>query len=235
MPCSSGTAASAPSSPPATLSQALNQKIRELLEGERWSQREFAQRLGVTQGAVSYLLAEKRRASVLDYYERLAGVFGVPLSALIRDLEQRVAVGKGVVAKGASDVASASSRRVFISSSSSTNESHHEDAAVFRAILALIGTRFDIPTLLDTRVDAAKAAITASVDLALADYERRRQEDRDRRPAPARRPRKRRRTAAKKRPDDRGADRPAVQSPPGPGDALPAGRDPSRGDLRRTG
>ena len=75
---------------PETLSQALTQKIRELLTARGWSQREFARELGVTQGAVSYLLAEKRRATDLDYYERLAKVFGVPLSVLILDLEQRL-------------------------------------------------------------------------------------------------------------------------------------------------
>src|SRR3954467_4800526 len=86
-----GAAASAPR----TLSHALTQKIRELLDEKNWSQRDFAQALGVTQGAVSYLLAEKRRASVLTYYERLAQVFGVRLSVLIADLEQRVGGGGG--------------------------------------------------------------------------------------------------------------------------------------------
>jgi len=72
-----------------TLTQALNQKIRQYLEEQEVSQRAFAERLGVTQGAISYLLAEKRRASTLDFYERLARVFGVSLSVLIADLEQR--------------------------------------------------------------------------------------------------------------------------------------------------
>ena len=76
-----------------TLSQALNARIRQLLVQEGWSQREFADRLGVTQGAVSYMLAEKRRASALDYYERLAKIFGVPLSILVADLEQHVEAG----------------------------------------------------------------------------------------------------------------------------------------------
>lgn len=80
----------APHAHPQTLSQALTEKIREFLTERHWSQRQFAKRLGVTQGAVSYLLAEKRRATVLDYYEQLAGVFGMPLSHLIADLEQRV-------------------------------------------------------------------------------------------------------------------------------------------------
>src|SRR4030095_14704919 len=65
-------AAAAAASPPlSTLSHALSQKSRELRDRDRWSQREFAERLGVTQGAVSYMLAEKRRAGALDYYERL--------------------------------------------------------------------------------------------------------------------------------------------------------------------
>ena len=102
------TTASAATVPPSTLSQALTQKIRELLQRERWSQREFAKRLGVTQGAVSYLLAEKRRATVLDYYERLARVFGVSLSVLIADLEHRV--GKERPMEGGAPHATASAR-----------------------------------------------------------------------------------------------------------------------------
>ena len=77
-----------PATPPQSLSHALALKIRRTIEERGWSQREFARRLGITQGAVSYLLAEKRRASVLDYYERLAQVIGVRLSVLIAELEQ---------------------------------------------------------------------------------------------------------------------------------------------------
>src|SRR5262245_21216562 len=78
--------------PPKTLSQALNQKIRELLVVQRWSQREFARRLGVTQGAVSYMLNDKRRAQALDFYQELAtNIFSISLSVLIADLVQRVA------------------------------------------------------------------------------------------------------------------------------------------------
>src|SRR5262245_54056793 len=50
---------------PRTLSQALNQRIRELCKARGWSQRQFAKHLGVTQGAISYLLAEKRRQAAL--------------------------------------------------------------------------------------------------------------------------------------------------------------------------
>ena len=73
------------------LSQALNHKIRELMQQHHWSQRAFAARLGMSQSAVSYLLRQKRRATALDFYERLAQVFGLPLSGLIADLEARVA------------------------------------------------------------------------------------------------------------------------------------------------
>jgi|SRR5262245_22084322 len=76
---------------PTTLRLALNQKIHEFLRQRRWSQRAFAKHLGVTQGSVSYQLAEKRRKSDLDYYERLAAVLGMSLSALIADLERRMA------------------------------------------------------------------------------------------------------------------------------------------------
>jgi predicted XRE-type DNA-binding protein len=80
----------APSAGPAsTLDQVLAVRVRELLVRERWSQRDLATRLGVTQSAVSYFLAGKRRVGVLDFYTRLAQVFGVSLSAFIADLEHR--------------------------------------------------------------------------------------------------------------------------------------------------
>lgn len=77
--------------PRLTLSQALAQKIRELLAEEGLSQREFAQRLGVSQGTVSYWLSAKRRQTALDIYEQLAAQFGLPLSRLFAELEGRVA------------------------------------------------------------------------------------------------------------------------------------------------
>jgi transcriptional regulator with XRE-family HTH domain len=106
--------------PTGTLSQALAQKTREMLHERGWSQREFARRLGVTQGAVSYLLAEKRRAAVLDYYERLAGVFGVPLSHLVADLEHRV-YGTPPKTEGAPDAAP--------SGTSTYHQPHHHATA----------------------------------------------------------------------------------------------------------
>jgi len=74
-----------------TLSQALALKIRELLAEEGWSQREFADRLGVSQGTVSYWLGAKRRQTALDIYELLAAQFGLPLWRLFYELEGRVA------------------------------------------------------------------------------------------------------------------------------------------------
>jgi transcriptional regulator with XRE-family HTH domain len=74
-----------------TLSEALRDMIRERMREQRWSQRELAKRLGLTQGAVSYLLSAKRRVEGLEYYERLAQQFGLSLSALFAQLEQRVA------------------------------------------------------------------------------------------------------------------------------------------------
>jgi transcriptional regulator with XRE-family HTH domain len=73
-----------------TLSDALRDKIRTVLRAQRWTQREFARRLGVTQGAISYLLAGKRRRDTLEAYADVADVLGVSLSTLIADLEQRV-------------------------------------------------------------------------------------------------------------------------------------------------
>jgi len=72
-----------------TLSEALIHSIRDWLAQEGWSQREFAARLGVTQSTVSFLLGRKRRTGALDFYERLAGTMGRPLSQLFADLETR--------------------------------------------------------------------------------------------------------------------------------------------------
>ena len=80
--------------PRLTLSQALAQKIRELLAEQGWSQRDFAERLGVTQGTVSYWLSVKRRQTALDVYEQLAAQFGLPLSRLFAELEGRVAAAR---------------------------------------------------------------------------------------------------------------------------------------------
>jgi transcriptional regulator with XRE-family HTH domain len=76
---------------PLTLGDALTQAIRELMIREGWTQRALAKRLGVTQGAISFLLAAKRHTSGLVFLERLAKVFGKSLSELIYDLEVRVA------------------------------------------------------------------------------------------------------------------------------------------------
>jgi transcriptional regulator with XRE-family HTH domain len=75
-----------------TLSEALILTIREWLAREGWSQREFAERLGVTQSTVSFLLGRKRRMQALDFYERVAATMGLPLSQLFADLEARVTV-----------------------------------------------------------------------------------------------------------------------------------------------
>ena len=67
---------------------ALPRRLRDLCQERRWSQRELAERLGVTQSYVCRLLDGSRRANTLDCYERLARIFGVSLSALISDLER---------------------------------------------------------------------------------------------------------------------------------------------------
>jgi transcriptional regulator with XRE-family HTH domain len=74
-----------------TLSEALRDTIRERLQQQHWSQRDFAKRLGVTQGTVSYLLAGKRRGGDLESYAHVAQIFGLSLSAFVAHLEQRVA------------------------------------------------------------------------------------------------------------------------------------------------
>jgi Predicted transcriptional regulators len=73
-----------------TLTEALGEKVRELLIERRWTQRDLATHLGSSQGALSFLLMGQRRQKSLPYYERVAAVFEVPLSTLIRDLERRV-------------------------------------------------------------------------------------------------------------------------------------------------
>jgi transcriptional regulator with XRE-family HTH domain len=74
-----------------TLSEALRAKIRDWLHDHHWSQRDFARRLGMSQGSISYFLAKKRRAADLEYYAQLAQLFEVSLSALVAELEQRMA------------------------------------------------------------------------------------------------------------------------------------------------
>ena len=73
-----------------TLTEALGEKVRELLRTRPWTQRQLAKHLGISQGALSYLLTGQRRQKTLPYYERIAAVFEMSLSQLIRDLEQRV-------------------------------------------------------------------------------------------------------------------------------------------------
>jgi len=74
-----------------TLAEALGQRLRTLLHRKHWSQRTLAQRLGTTQGAISYLVSGKRRGDALDYYQKIAQVaFGMRLSDLVRLLERQV-------------------------------------------------------------------------------------------------------------------------------------------------
>jgi transcriptional regulator with XRE-family HTH domain len=216
----------------ATLSQALTQVIRELLQREGWSQREFAQRLGVTQGAVSYLLAEKRRAAVLDYYDRLARVFGVSLSVLIADLEHRVSHAQGVA-----HARSVAPTVVGSYPSAASFEGGREESVVLRAVLQ---------ALIDSRIEAAHASITARVEAAIVALEShgvdRRGDERHRRPhprppapSPATTKARRRRAPPKKRADDPPASEPPLRADPQTGEALPVGRSASPGGLRRTG
>lgn len=114
--------------PRLTLSQALAQKIRELLAEEGWSQRDFAQRLGVSQGTVSYWLSVKRRQTALDVYEQLAAQFGLSLSRLFRELEGRVAAATQRPARRKKGEADATARGVFIT----TNYDRALDQAVRR-------------------------------------------------------------------------------------------------------
>lgn len=113
--------------PRLTLSQALAQKIRELLAEEGWSQRDFAQRLGVSQGTVSYWLSVKRRQTALDVYEQLAAQFGLSLSRLFRELEGRVAAATQRPARRKKGESDAKARGVFISTS-------HYDRALDQAV-----------------------------------------------------------------------------------------------------
>lgn len=75
-----------------TLADALAEKIRDHLVHGRISQRAFGKALGVSQGAVSYLLSAQRRQDTLDFCQRLASVFGQTPSQLFGELERRVFV-----------------------------------------------------------------------------------------------------------------------------------------------
>ena len=202
-----------PSDNPTTLSQALTHKIRELLEQEGWSQREFARRLGVTQGAVSYLLAEKRRASALDYYERLAGIFGLSLSLLVADLEQRI--GRAGHTGGRHDTTATAGLNA------PAHSSVLDTSVLVRALLE---------TVLDVKLSAAYAYVDAQVQAAI---HQRRIEHRG---EGTQATRKRRRVATPpERADDHTEGDRAVGADPDPGDALPARRHPLDRDLRRAG
>jgi len=187
--------ASAPPATPATLSQALNQKIREFLETQRLSQREFAAELGVTQGAVSYMLAEKRRASVLDYYERLARIFDLSLSALIADLEQRVSKPEGGAAPSEQVAAQHLAHTML-----ATAQAHRGRIDQTQA-LGLV-----LDTMISARLDAHGAHVASLLAEARAEVAKARAEaraarrDRDA-AAPARR--KRSRPTPRERTDDR--------------------------------
>lgn len=207
-----------------SLTHALNEKIREFLTRERLSQREFAERLGVTQGAVSYLLAEKRRVSVLDYYERLAQVFGTSLSLLVAELEQRVG-GKDPVAPVAPPATEGE-----IAHAPPTTPSVYIAFPPGRPEDSVAYLRTVVEAHFDSRVQHALAQIEARVEAAFVEFERR-----QRHSTAAPRPRKRRRPAPKKRPDDRAASLHPVRPDSGDGDALSTRRGPPGGGLRRAG
>jgi hypothetical protein len=74
---------------PPSLAHALGDRLREYLQEQRCSQRVFAQQLGLTQSAVSFLLKGARRRKTLDLYAAIAHALGLRLSELIIDLEAR--------------------------------------------------------------------------------------------------------------------------------------------------
>ena len=208
-------ATSPPPSRPETLSQALTDKIRELLTQAGWSQREFAKRLGVTQGAVSYLLAEKRRASALDYYERLAGIFGLTLSSLVADLEQRLDRHE-TDPEGQQHGRTAAHRLQLHGPASGPL-----DDAVFVRVL--------LDTIIDLKLNAAYSYIDAQVH-AVAERGERHYRD-------TATPKKRRngQAATTERADDHATGERAVRAAAGNGNALPDRRDSTGRDLRGVG
>lgn len=80
-----------------TLAQALAQRIREHLAQHTISQREFGRRLRISQSELSYILTGKRRQDDFEFHAQVAEQLGVPLSALIAELEGRVAAGRPVL------------------------------------------------------------------------------------------------------------------------------------------
>jgi transcriptional regulator with XRE-family HTH domain len=81
------------------LSQAFNQKIKELLEEHGVSQAELSKRLGVSQPTVSYLLKphgrRTQRPHPFDFYQQLVQSFGLELSDVLREIEARVRAAQG--------------------------------------------------------------------------------------------------------------------------------------------
>lgn len=200
-----------------TLSQALTEKTREWLAQSRCSQRRFAKMLGVTQGAVSYLLAEKRRATGLDFYERLASVFGIPLSALIADLEQRARTARPTTTERALvDVHTTSVAQLQGLHATLSHSIHQSGAGAFDSIIL----RAVLEALIDARVAAGLADIRAAVEagrVAQAELARRTPP-----PGGHKQQAPRRRTKATERADDRTESGGAVRADAGDGEALSA-------------
>lgn len=207
-----------PANAPTSLTQALTEMIRELLHTEGWSQREFAERLGVTQGAVSYLLAEKRRVTALDYYERLARIFGVSLSELIATVESRLHP-HSVTQTRPPGRARHHATPTTIRNLTPLSRAYEENEVLWAVVQALVAY--------DARRNASEAQIEKRAAHAAAQLAKPQKHAAHKNP--------RRRKTKTKRAHRQAAARRDVQADPEADQALSAGRGGGAGDLRKTG
>src|SRR5262245_57915110 len=75
-----------------TLSRYLRSCIQERMRLAGVTQAAMGRRLGVTQSSVSYVVSGTRRPEPLELFERIAALFGLTLSELLREAEVRRAI-----------------------------------------------------------------------------------------------------------------------------------------------
>jgi len=115
-----------------TVSEALSEKMLEFMAARGWTQRQLGAQLACSQAAVNAILKKRRRRQALDFYTRLATVFGVSLAEMFQELEERASgvpirrvlihsQSAGASPAGESDAASARRPLTFGFSSTTTS------------------------------------------------------------------------------------------------------------------